>query len=223
MALHILPIIGRDKEKETVKWFLKHAELIEKIGEPLKQAIDFAFLKKDFEKVEKLCEEINALEKEADIARQKTASLLYAGAFLPVMRSRFYDLSGRLDNVADTVQDAANILHHMKGRKIPKEVIKLICNLGEEAAKSTQLVKPALKALFNSQKNFNKLVEEIKIIEGRADKYEHQLLEIIFSDKKIEAVTVSIIKWISKELSFICDSAKHVSDTMCLLKIMNVA
>ena len=34
MALNILPFFGRDKEKETVNWFLKHAETIESMAKP---------------------------------------------------------------------------------------------------------------------------------------------------------------------------------------------
>ncbi|MBU4501491.1 MAG: DUF47 family protein, partial [Nanoarchaeota archaeon] len=74
MALKILPFFGRDKEKETVKLFLKHTDIIDEMCGPLKEAIDTAFKKKDFKKVRELSKHISVLEKKGDVTRRRTAA-----------------------------------------------------------------------------------------------------------------------------------------------------
>ena len=52
MSLKILPVFGRDEEKETVKLFIKHAGAIENMAKPLQEAVDLSFgKKKDFKLV----------------------------------------------------------------------------------------------------------------------------------------------------------------------------
>jgi len=223
MALKILPFFGRDKEKETLALFRKHAEVIASMSKPLQEAVDAAFKKKDFELTEERCKELNKLEKEADFIRKKTAAMLYAGAFLPMMRSRLYDFSGRLDDVADTIQDAANLLHYMKGKKIPKEFIDILHKLGQTAAKSASMIKPAIEALFENKKNFDRLMNDIKTIESEADHYERELFNKLFFKKNMDATAMHVMSWVGIELSKVADKMKKVSDTMVLVKIMNVA
>lgn len=224
MALKILPVFGRDKEKDTVQWFLKHADIIEKMSAPLQEAVDATFgKKKDFKLVVEKAEEISRLEKKADVARRKTASLLYEGAFLPVMRSRFYDLSGRTDNVADAIKNVANMLHYLEGKKVSDSLVVIFYKLGENAIKAAVLVKPALQALFDNKKELHSLVDKIKSLEEESDTYQKYLFDKIFFDKKMNPVTVQIIGWVGHGLSEVCDEAKRVCDTMILLEIMGVA
>ncbi|MBL7100733.1 MAG: DUF47 family protein [Nanoarchaeota archaeon] len=224
MALKILPVFGRDKEKEVVKLFLKHVEIVEKMALPLQETVDATFKDKNFNLVAEKSKEIWVLERNADIVRKKTATLLYEGAFLPMMRSRLYDFSGRIDDVADTIQDAVNIFHYLKGKKIPINLFKSLHKLGETASKSARLIKPCLQAMFDNKKEeFDKLVGKIKATESEADRYKRELFETILFDKKMDPITVQILMWIGKELSGISDGAKRVSDTMVLLRVMNVA
>ena len=222
--VNILPIFGRDKEKNTILCFLKHAEIIEQMTGPLQEAVDSTFKKKkDFKLVMKKAKEIKALEKEADIIRRQTATLLYEGAFLPVMRSRFYDLSSRTDNVADTIKNVANLLHYLKDKKISNNLAAILHKLGENAAKASTLVKPALQALFENKKEVHQIVDKIKELEEESDIHQRELFDKILFDKKMNPVTVQIIGWIGHRLSKVCDDSKKVSDTIILLKIMGVA
>lgn len=223
MALNILPIFGRDKEKDTVKWFLKHAEIIQQMAAPLQEILNATFKKKDFKLVEEKSKEINSLEKEADKARRTTATLLYEGAFLPVMRSRLYGLSGRMDDVADAIKNVCNMLHYLKGKKVPEHTITVLLKLGDNASKAAELVKPALQALFDNDPEFTKIINKIKDLEEKSDLYQREMFDRILFDRNMNPVTVQIIGWIGHSLSEVCDDAKHVSDTMTLLRIMKVA
>lgn len=223
MALKILPLFGRNKEKETVQLFLKHVEIVKKMSEPLKEAVKLTFEKKKFKLVSEKAEEIKALEKKADIIRRKTAVLLYEGAFLPVMRSRLYDLSGRIDNVADTINNVATTLHYLKDKKVSSDVSKIIGKLADNASKCADLVQPALKALFDNKPEFQSLNDKITSLEQNSDIYQREMFDKILFDKKMNPVTIQIIGWIGHTLSEVCDEAKHVSDTMALLKIMGLA
>jgi len=49
------------------------------------------------------------------------------------------------------------------------------------------------------------------------------MFDRILFDKKMKPVTVQVVGWIGHGLSEVCDEAKHVSDTMSLLKIMRIA
>jgi len=223
MALKILPFVGRDKEKDTVSLFLKHADIIDEMCDPLKEAVDMAFHKKDFKKVRELSKEVHDLEKKGDVIRRKTAAKLYAGAFLPMTRSRLYDFSGRVDDVADTIQDAANLLHYMEKKKIPKEYVDIIHKLAETSTECAKLIKPAMNALFKNQQNFSKYVEDIKKLESKADNYERILFDDLFFNKKVDSLSMHIISFTVREFSKISDKAKKVSDTMVLINIMNVS
>jgi len=223
MALNILPIFGRDKEKDAVKWFLRHAEIIEGMSKPLQEILDAAFKKKDFKLVEEKAKEINNLEKEADKARRTTAALLYEGAFLPIMRSRLYGLSGRIDDVADSIKNVSNMLHYLKGKKVNPGTVSILVKLGDNAVKVASLLLPTLQALFDNTQDFTNLVAKIKNLEEQSDIYQREMFDRILFDKSMNPVTVQIISWIGHSLSEVCDNAKHVSDTMTLLKIMKVA
>ncbi|MDP2908917.1 MAG: DUF47 family protein [Nanoarchaeota archaeon] len=223
MALRILPIFGRDKEKETVKWFLNHADTIQKIGVPLQESIVATFKKKDFKLVIEKAKEVNDLEKQADNARRATATSLYEGAFLPVMRSRLYDLSGRMDNVADASKNVVNMLHYLRDKKVPASVVAVLLKLGDNAAKASELVKPALQALFDNKPEFQGLVNQIKKLEESSDLYQRDMFDKILFDKKLNPVAVQVIGWIGHALSRVCDEAKRVSDTLTLLRIMKIA
>lgn len=223
MALNILPIFGRDKEKDVVKWFLKHAEVVQEMAKPLQEAVNATFKTGKFKLVVEKSEELNELEKKADQARRKTATLLYEGAFLPVMRSRLYDLSGRLDNVADTIKNVANMFHYLKDKKVPRYLTEILHKLGDNAAKSAELMGPALQALFDNKPEFQGLNDKIKNLEEKSDIYQREVFDRILFDKKLKPVTVQIVGWIGHTLSEVCDEAKHVSDTMVLLRLMKVA
>ncbi len=149
--------------------------------------------------------------------------MLYEGAFLPVMRSRLYDLSGRLDNVADAIKNVANMLGYLKGRKVPKGIMDVLEELSENACKSAELMEPALEALFERKPEFQSLNDKIKDLEEKSDIYQREMFDRILFDKKLKPVTVQIIGWIGHGLSEVCDEAKHVSDTMSLLRIMEIA
>lgn len=223
MALNILPIFGRDKEKETVKWFLTHAEVIQRMSKPLQEIMNATFKKKNFDLVIEKNREINFLEKEADKARRTTAALLYEGAFLPTMRSRLYGLSGRMDDVADTIKNVGNMLHYLKGKKVPEGTVTILFKLGNNAAKAAELISPTLQALFDNKPEFTDLVIQIKNLEEQSDIYQREMFDRILFDKHMNPVTVQIISWVGHSLSEVCDAAKHVSDTMSLLKIMKIA
>lgn len=223
MALKILPIFGRDKEKEAVKGFLEHVDVVAKMSVPLKEAVDATFKKKDFKLVVEKAKELNDLEKSADQARKKTAAILFEGAFLPVMRSRLYDLSGRIDNVADTIKNVGNMLHYLKGKKIPGYLVEILHKLGNNASNAAELVKPTLQALFDNKPEFQKLNDQIKNLEEKSDIYQREMFDRILFDRKLDPVTVQIVGWIGHTLSEVCDEAKHVSDTMVLLKVMKAA
>ncbi len=223
MALSILSIFGRDKEKETVNWFLKHAETIQNMTNPLQEILDATFKKKDFKLVDEKFQEINNLEKEADKARRTTATMLYEGAFLPTMRSRLYGLSGRMDDVADSIKNVCNMLHYLKGKKVPPSTVAILLKLGDNAVKATGLVKPVLQALFDNKPEFNTLSNKIKDLEEKSDLYQREMFDKILFDKNMNPVTVQIIGWVGHSLSEVCDNAKHTVDTMTLLKIMKVA
>lgn len=223
MALNILPIFGRDKEKETVKWFLTHAGVIQRMSKPLGEILEAAFKKKDFKLVDEKFNEINNLEKEADKARRTTAALLYEGAFLPTMRSRLYGLSGRMDDVADSIKNVSNMLHYLKGKKVPAGTVTILLKLGDNAGKAAELMSPTLQAMFDNKQEFMSFVSKIKNLEEQSDIYQREMFDRILFDKSMNPVTVQIVSWIGHSLSEVCDNAKHVSDTMTLLKIMKVA
>ncbi len=223
MALNILPFFGRDKEKETVKWFLKHAETIQSMAKPLSEILDAAFKKKDFELVIEKFKEINTLEKEADKARRTTAALLYEGAFLPTMRSRLYGLSGRMDDIADAIKNVCNMLHYLKGKKVPPGTVEILLKLGDNAVKAAGLTKLILQALFDNKPEFTTLSNQIKDLEEKSDLYQREMFDRIFFDRNMNPVTVQIVGWVGHSLSEVCDNAKHSVDTMTLLKIMKIA
>ena len=223
MALRILPLFGRNKEKETVQLFLEHVDIVKKMSDPLKEAVKLTFEEKKFKLVSKKAEEIKALEKKADAVRKKTAVLLYEGAFLPVVRSRLYDLSGRIDNVCDKINNVANTLHYLKDKKVSSNVTNIISKLADNASRSAELIQPALKALFDNKPEFQSLNDKISHLEQKSDIYQREMFDKILFDKKMNPVTIHIIGWVGHTLSEVCDEAKHVSDTMSLLKIMGLA
>jgi hypothetical protein len=109
-------ITSEGVKSPIAKFFSEHEidSIIKEMSDIFRALCSAAFDEKDFAHVETYADKVSNMEKDADVARRKTAALLYEGAFLPVMRSRLYDLSGRIDNVADTMKNVANMLHYLR-------------------------------------------------------------------------------------------------------------
>lgn len=222
MKLGILPMIGRATEKETLNLFIEHVSIIDDMRLPLKELLNAALNKKD-SLVKKKIAEISELESKADSVRRKTAGRLYSGAFLPVMRSPLYQLSLKIDDVANTIQDAANLFKHLKGRSMPKKAVPFFKELVEISDKATVLLKKTLLDLFDNQKEFENNVQRIRETEKSGDEIQSKLFDVLYSEKNMKSLTLQLLIKIGHTLANISDEIEDVGDLMVLLKILKQA
>lgn len=221
MSFRILPIFGRDKEKETLELFKKHIKKVQETRKAFHEAAE-ALFKSNFNDVNQKVEIVNIKERETDDIRREVILCLFEGAFLPVTRSRLYELSESIDNVADEIQDAADMLVFFKGRKLPKDIMNLIKEIVKEAEESVDELENGFNDLLDNRE-ISSDFKKMKITEEKADILQQQLLKKLYFNKKIDPVTVSIVARTGHIISKISNEVESSFNKMSIIKLLKLA
>ncbi len=123
MFLEKLLVPGK-KEKAVIEGLTKHIKL-------LCSAIEI-FQKALIEKNKEQMDDVQGLEREADIIRREVISKIYEGAFLPYLRPSLCKLTEIVDNVFDYLEDAAYLYQSLKFTTIIQKDVDQIALLNLE-------------------------------------------------------------------------------------------
>ncbi|GAB3234332.1 DUF47 family protein [Glycomyces halotolerans] len=130
----------------------------------------------------------------------------------PMDRNDMHELAGKLDDVLDHIEAAANLVY-LYGLSelpsLPREMIEQVAVLESQAALLDQYM-PKLQGLNSGMKEF---WIECNRLENDGDRAYRMLLVRLYSGE-YETLTVMKLKEVADELEAACDSFEHVSNVI---------
>ena len=220
--LRILPIFGRDMEKETVELFKAMIAEILSARQPFTE-VGKALKKGDFKRIKQLAAVINEKEHNCDKIRRHISQNLYSGAFMPVMRTRLYDLTDGIDDVIDRMQDAVDRIIYLEHKKLPLKVADLYIKMVEEGCTAITELSVIINELFAGSPELMHEVKKANQSEHNLDLLKRDVLDIILFDRKIDCTSVWLEANVAALLSEVGDAVEGCCDDVAILRLLRQA
>ncbi|RKZ01940.1 MAG: TIGR00153 family protein [Candidatus Hydrothermota bacterium] len=203
--------------KSPFKPLIKHSQIVVKSVEVLEQAME-AWNKGQVQEMEKLCSEVDELEKEADRIKESIRNTLTSKVFMPVSRADVLLYLYFQDKVADAAQDVAKWLIVCKGRDVPDALKDKVIKIGKESIAVAKRLHEAISQLdmviesgFREeeiQKEYE-LIREVEEIEHSIDVMSGEIMQFVFDNEdKLSYGDALFILGMSRCLTAISDKAK---------------
>lgn len=218
----IMPIFGRDKEKETVDLFKKFTKEILDVRQPFLDCIK-AFKKDDYKKMHALIEVINTHEHNADKLRREISKMLYSGAFMPAMRSRLFSLTDYIDDVIDHVQDSVDKMIYLKRAKVPEKIKDLYVKMAQEGCLAMEELDVVLNDFFSGSPNVMANIKKANVAEHNLDLLKRDVLQLAIFDKKMDCVVIWLCCDVASLLANVGDSVEACCDNVAVLRLLRRA
>ena len=225
LTIGLLRFVKAEKERESFKILSKHAAKILEVVKKFQDVID-AFSKHDAAKAKRLMREVDAMETAADADRRKFRRLLREGAFLPVFRGDLDRLVGRIDDVADIAEDAAELVAlrdklftavanaEKKNPKF-KSICKTLIEMSDKATKATEALKDSVDALMSDVDAASAKTKDIELFEHESDMLERELMKDLYAyEKLLDPLSMEQIREIAKLVGNISDCAEDAGDIL---------
>jgi len=185
-----------------------------------------ALKEKDYEKLQKIADEVFKLEHEADLIKNEIRDNLPRKIFLPVDRTDFLVYLAEQDALPDKVEDIA-VLLTLKKLEIPEtikeglyELVDRVLHCVNLASKLTEEFDRLLEASFG-EKEAEKVIElanELDYSEWRADKKQYEVAKVLLElENDITPVTCMLWFNIFKELGALANHAEKLGKRLRLM------
>jgi len=167
-------------------------------------------------------EELGRLEREMDdIGHQIQMSLLHE-SLMPDSRDDLMWLLTKLDKIPSRFKHSLGDIA-LEKPDIPGPFHTPIRNLLVHSRHAVQALAHAADALFSDLRGVRQYVEEVARQESEVDKIEHHLLQLVFTDEKLELARQYQLKGILKQLGGITNLAEDVADAVLILATKHTA
>lgn len=207
-----IPILSALR-KSPFDGLTEHASKVKECIRICKQAVS-AYAEKEYEEFEKLSQEVQKLEHEADLIKGNINAHLPKGIRMPVFKSDFMLCLREQDAILDFAEDTVIWLSFNKVNldKVKDEFLELLQKV-TETVETLEIVALSIQKFFSSWKkgqreNMKKLIKQVHRQEWESDRLEKKLAKKIFNSN-FEAVDVYFI---SKLVRLIADIANHAEN-----------
>jgi predicted phosphate transport protein (TIGR00153 family) len=214
-------IFGQDKEKETIKLFEDLMKEMLKARAVFSECGD-ALIKGKFNIVKKKALAVSDIEHNADYLRIKIGKRLYSGAFMPIMRSRLYDLADAIDDIFDSIRDTANTFIYLQKRRLSKKIKANYKEMIAESCMGMLAFEKVVTGFFSGDKNIESKIKKCKWHEHNLDILKKSMFDEMLLKGKADAVTVWLITSIACLISSIGDSIEDCCDKLVVLALVKV-
>ena len=209
-------------KKELFECLENHARHVLTCTELLPSALE-AYFERDYERCQRISEEIIRIEREADRIKQNIRGHLPPGIIMPVDKFELFLYLKEQDAVADATED---ILKWLTFREVsPKEEIaQQMLSLAKHNAETSQLLIPLIeKSRAYLSTADDKAREEAKQVVRTIRRREHESDEVATALKRdifaLELDHLSIY-YLLKLTEFICDISGHTENAADLMRAM---
>ena len=182
-----------------------------------------AWLREDWNEIEKLGREVSRKEHEADKMKITIRSNLPKSLFYPVPRGDLLRILQNQDNIADAVEDLCVVLT-LRKTKIPKTLVedfKIFVNQVIETCRmllnANEKLETLLEASFTGPptEKVLKIVDEIGKLEWKCDKTSRELVKkLILMENQLDPLTIIFIMKIIEVLGNLSNYAENCGDNL---------
>lgn len=210
---------GESKEKKTLSKIKEHTEVAYYVVKELYAAVE-AFELRDSEGFREKYERIDFLEDRGDRLRREIEEDLYSGAFLPISRSRILDYAENVDKVADTGEDASQILFFLRRDDVPEELFVLLKRDIGKAVDSMRLLMESIDHIENLEV-MKSIIKKIRAKEHESDEITMKVFELLYSREYSDAKVLHLLTKLTEFVSDLSDKAEDASDSLSLIVLMH--
>ncbi|MEA3379019.1 MAG: DUF47 family protein [Nanoarchaeota archaeon] len=221
MGLKILPIFGREKEKDTLEYVKKFGDKLGQAEAVFRDCIKF-WLDEDYERLAEYAEKVCKIENEADAINNEITLKMYSGAFLPGTRSHLHELIQSLDDIMDEIQNSVNIFCYMEDKKFKEDLKSAFWKLADETRKCIEKIVQIIEDLLEDKDDIMVHIKEAKQIEHNCDILKRDILDMVYFGKR-EAVTNILVAEIAKHIAGISDAVEAACQKIIVLKLLKQA
>ncbi len=158
-------VFGGEREREVIELLKEHIDLIINSNELMKIVLETG----DRDVISEICE----IEKMGDAIRRDVMIKIYAGAFIPAIRSSFCNLAETLDDVLDELEDVAVL--YLLLDEIPDVILGDLVRVAEINHRMSVYLSDAFKALESG--DLSQVLLKIKISEEEVDAIKVKMYE----------------------------------------------
>lgn len=194
-----------EKKKEDVFFtmFKDFADTIATMGENFSKIIN------DYDNVERLIADLKITESECDTKAHNILNKLNESFITPFDREDIYEIVNQLDDIADFIEESANMLLIYDIKELRSDAVEL-GNIIVDSTKKVQVLFQALPDYKKHQAAADAAVE-INRLEDLGDEIYRRALSKLFKDEKDP---IKVIKWkdIYEDLENTLDTCEHLAD-----------
>ncbi len=201
--------LGRGKEGEIISLFREHITIIRDACELFLECIR----ENDRVSISEVCE----MEKLGDTIRREIVLKLYDGAFLPGIRGNLYRLAETLDEVLDTVEDAA--IMFMMIPKLDESVMAKCVRIAETNLKMAEELLKTFEALRNESDLRDRTIK-IRVMEEEVDAIKREIFRRLM-ETEVQSFWQGIVIYnFIRHLTNVSDLIEDAGD---IIQILNVS
>ena len=211
-------LFGRSPFGPVIEHAKKVYECIELINPVIK-----AWLREDWDEIERLRNEISRKEHEADQMKTEIRSSLPKSLFYPVPRGDLLRILNNQDNIADAAEDLCVVLT-LRKTKLPESLTEdfqsLVDQVIETCSKllnANEELETLMEVSFTgpATEKILKIVDEIGTMEWKADNKARELVKKLLAlESQLDPLTIIFIMKIIEVLSDLSNYAENCGDNL---------
>jgi len=210
------------KEKQSRKLVLEH---IKKTQECLLVTRDLIgqYTAGDVDTALATARRVVELESEADVLKRSAREQLYAGAFLPQIRSDVYRLVEAVDSIAGKAEKVANFITNQLPQ-IPSEFNSATTLLLDTCLECYEELHKGLKSYLKPKGEYEKLQHQVSLVselETRVDEKEAELSKQIFTSSMELAAKIHL-RQLVRRIANIADSSEKAADELAFAAMKSI-
>ncbi|HTB19944.1 MAG TPA: DUF47 family protein [Bryobacteraceae bacterium] len=199
------------KDEKFFEYFFQQSELLCQAGHLLHTGLEGGY-----QGMCQLSQKMETLERSGDEVTHKLFARLRQTFITPFDPEDIQSLASALDDVLDTMEDAAFRIVAYKIDPIPPAAVEL----GGMIANSCRALDKALRALQDKKPVMEACIE-VNRLEEEADKVERNMLTKLFSSD-IDAITLMKLKELYELLESATDRCEDVADVIQNIAVKNL-
>lgn len=218
LSILLLPIGGK-KEKRSYETLKNMSNTVVKSVKKFEEGVK-AYSQQEFERGEKLLNEVDELESKADKYGFEFESELGEGAFLPSFRGDLSKLSESIDDIADMAEKSIReiswrptFFEEIEEVGKENEEVRILrsnlIELAERAVVTTQALDKAVSILMENMDESAKAAERVHKKEHESDTKEDELSRNLYKySNLLDPITVMEVRRIIDKFGAISDAAE---------------
>ena len=217
-----MPLLDKLFKKSPFGPVINHAKKVYECIELIDPMIK-AWLREDWDKIERLADEISQKENEADQLKIKIRNSLPKSLFYPVPRGDLLRILNNQDDIADAAEDLG-VVFTLRKTKLPNTLTNDFQNFVDQVIDTCRMLLSANEELDTlmevsftgpTSENVLKIADEIGQMEWESDKKSRELVKkVINMEDQLDPLTIVFLMKIIEVLGNLANYAENCGDNL---------